>query len=74
MIQALSTEGYSETDMQNMFAGARFSAEAFALHRSTFDAREFATKLDVPVFIFQGERDIKSLKGSASENSNIPMS
>lgn len=67
LMQALPEQGYSEKEISDMVSGARFTAQQLKLHESTFDARQFAIELDVPIYIFQGARDLNAVTSLVEE-------
>ena len=67
LMGSLLTKGYTRAELGDIAAGSSFAAARLAPHLSTFDARRFATELDVPVFIFQGERDLNAVTSLVEE-------
>lgn len=67
MMQDLLDEGYSPEELEGIIEGARFTVSEMAPHTTTFDARQFASRLEVPVYVFQGENDLNTATGLAVE-------
>lgn len=67
MMQELLDRGYTPEELQGIRDGARHTISQLAPHRSNFDARVFAARIDVPVFLFQGENDLNTATGLAIE-------
>ena len=67
MMDGLVDRGYSAEELQAIRDGARFTAGQFAPHQSDFDARVFAARVEVPVFLFQGENDLNTATALAIE-------
>ena len=49
------------------FEAAHYTVRELAPHQSDFDARVFAARIEVPVFLFQGENDLNTATGLATE-------
>ena len=67
MMEDLLDRGYSPEELQGILEGARYTVSQLAPHQSEFDARVFAARIDVPVFLFQGENDLNTATGLAIE-------
>lgn len=67
MMQELLDRGYTPEELQGIRDGARHTVSQLAPHRSTFDARVFAARIEIPVFLFQGENDLNTATGLAIE-------
>ena len=67
MMEELLDQGYAPEELKGIIDGARYTVSQLAPHQSDFDARVFATRLEVPVFVFQGENDLNTATGLAIE-------
>lgn len=67
MMDDLLSNGYSPDEVAAITEGARFTVQQLAPHESLFDARILASRLDVPVYIFQGENDLNTETSLAIE-------
>ncbi len=67
MMEDLLNRGYSPEEVQAILDGARYTVGQLAPHQSEFDARVFAARIEVPVFLFQGENDLNTATGLAIE-------
>lgn len=67
MMEDLLNRGYTPEELQGIRDGARYSVSQLAPHRSEFDARVFAARIEIPVFVFQGENDLNTATGLAIE-------
>ncbi len=67
MMADLLNQGYSPDELEGIYEGARYTVSQLRPHLSDFDARVFASQLDVPVLLFQGENDLNTPTGLAME-------
>ena len=67
MMDDLLGRGYTREELQGILDGARHTISQLAPHRSDFDARVFAARIEIPVFVFQGEHDLNAATGLAIE-------
>jgi pimeloyl-ACP methyl ester carboxylesterase len=59
--------GWSLRDILAFFTGMRFSLKQMLSEFSRYDAWERGTRFEVPIFIFQGERDVLTTPALARE-------
>lgn len=67
MMDDLLDRGYTPQELQGILDGARYTVSQIAPHRSEFDARIFAARVEIPVLVFQGENDLNAATGLAIE-------
>ena len=67
LLDGLLQRGYSPAELEGITRGAAFTTYLLAPHRTDFDARQFATRLEVPIYLFQGENDLNAATGLAVE-------
>jgi pimeloyl-ACP methyl ester carboxylesterase len=64
---ALSSPLYSLRDLYHLFAGFQWSTAQLYTELRAYDARRLGARLEVPFFLFQGETDVITLTGLATE-------
>ena len=65
LLERLLDHGYSPEELEGINRGAAFTTFLLAPHTTNFDARRFASRLEVPVYLFQGENDLNAATGLA---------
>ena len=65
LLEDLLHRGYSLEELEGINRGAAFTTYQLAPHTTEFDARRFASRLEVPVYLFQGENDLNAATGLA---------
>jgi pimeloyl-ACP methyl ester carboxylesterase len=63
---ALSSPLYSLRDLATLFAGFQWSTAQMFPELRAWDARRLGSRLEVPFFLFQGERDVITLTSLAT--------
>jgi pimeloyl-ACP methyl ester carboxylesterase len=64
---ALSSPLYSLRDLYHLFVGFQWSTAQLYTELRAYDARRLGARLEVPFFLFQGETDVITLTGLATE-------
>lgn len=67
LMEDLLHRGYSPEELMGIRRGAAFVTYQVSPHTTNFDARRFASRLEVPVYLFQGENDLNAATGLAIE-------
>ncbi len=67
LLEGLLKRGYSREELEGIRRGAALTTYRLAPHTANFDARRFAARVEVPVYLFQGENDLNAATGLAVE-------